>query len=142
LETKIDSEYFVSDEKSRLDFEAIHKFLSQSYWSKDIPFELMKKSIEHSFCAGVYHKTVLVGLARVITDYALSAFLGDVFIIKEHRGIGLSKHLINFLIDHPEFKTIRSWRLGTNDAHGLYSRFGFKTVEHPENLMERKQKVW
>jgi predicted GNAT family N-acyltransferase len=138
----IDQDYQISDDRSKLDLKIIHSFLNQSYWSKGIPFDLMKKSIDNSFCLGVYYKDTQVGFARVITDYSTSAFLGDVFIIEEYRGKGLSKHLMEFLINHPEFKTIRTWRLGTDDAHGLYSQFGFKVVEHPEKFMERKQKVW
>ena len=142
MEIIINQDYRLSDVKSELDLNLIHSFLDRSYWSKGIPFELMKKSIDNSFCVGVYFQNQQVGFARVTTDFALSALLGDVFILEEHRGKGLSKHLMNFLMNHPQFKTIRSWRLCTDDAHGLYSQFGFRAIEHPEKFMERKQKVW
>ena len=142
MEKEIDSEYLIDDDKTLLDYDVIHDVLSSSYWSKGIPFELMKKSIDNSFCVGVYHNKAQVGFARVVTDFALSASLCDVFIIEKHRRKGLSKRLMEFIIDHPELKTIRSWRLATDDAHGLYSKFGFHISEHPEKLMERKQRVW
>lgn len=142
MELRINSEYFISDDKSLLNVEMIHDFLTDSYWSKGIPFDLVKKAIDNSFCVGVYHKNTQIGFARVVTDFTLSASLGDVFVLENHRGKGLSKEMMSFLINHPRLKTIRTWRLATNDAHGLYSQFGFKQIEHPEKFMERKQKVW
>lgn len=142
MEKIIDSNYSISDDKSKLDLKVIHTFLSTTYWSAGIPFDLMKKSIDNSFCAGVYFGKEQVGFARVVSDFSLSALLGDVFILEKHRGKGLSKHLVEFVINHPEFKTIRAWRLGTNDAHGLYTKFGFKLIEHPERYMEYKRKIW
>ncbi len=141
MELRIDSDYFISDEKSLLDLKVIHDFLTNSYWSKGIPVELVKKAIDNSFCAGVYFKNTQIGFARVVTDFTLTALLGDVFILENHRGKGLSKQMMNFLIGHPKLKSIRTWRLATNDAHGLYSQFGFHVIENPENFMERKIKV-
>ena len=142
MELRIDSDYFISDEKSLLDLKVIHDFLTNSYWSKEIPVELVKKAIENSFCVGVYFGNMQIGFARVVTDFTLTALLGDVFILENHRGKGLSKQMMNFLIGHPKLKSIRTWRLATNDAHGLYSQFGFHVMENPENFMERKIKVW
>lgn len=124
-----EDEYAISTDKKRLDLAMIHDFLAnQSYWSKDIPFEVMKKSIENSLCFGVYHQDRQVGFARVVTDYATTAYVGDVFIIESCRGRGLGKRLVKAIVDHPELEGLRLWFLGTRDAHELYRKYGFKKV--------------
>ena len=124
-----EDEYAISTDKKRLDLAMIHDFLAnQSYWSKDIPFEVMKKSIENSLCFGVYHQDRHVGFARVVTDYATTAYVGDVFIIESCRGRGLGKRLVKAIVDHPELEGLRLWFLGTRDAHELYRKYGFKKV--------------
>ena len=124
-----EDEYEISTDKKRLDPAMIHDFLAnESYWAKGIPLEVMKKSIENSLCFGVYHKGRQVGFARVVTDYATTAYVGDVFIIESYRGRGLGKRLIKTIVDHPELEGLRLWFLGTRDAHDLYRKYGFKKV--------------
>jgi GNAT superfamily N-acetyltransferase len=122
-------EYEISTDKKRLDLAMIHDFLANhSYWAKGIPLEVVKKSIENALCFGLYHEVTQVGFARVVTDYATLAYLGDVFITVPHRGKGLGKRLIKTIIDHPELQGLRLWLLGTKDAHGLYGKYGFRKV--------------
>lgn len=124
-----ENEYEISTDKKRLDLSMIHDFLAnQSYWAKAIPFEVVKKSIENALCFGVYHQGRQVGFARVVTDYATIAYVGDVFIIEPYRGRRLGKRLIKTIIDRPELEGLRLWLLGTKDAHDLYRKFGFKKV--------------
>lgn len=132
-----ENEYEISTDKKRLDLAMIHDFLAnQSYWAKDIPFEVMKRSIENALCFGVYHQGRQVGFARVVTDYATTAYIGDVFIIGPYRGRGLGKRLVKAIVDHPRLDDLRLWFLGTKDAHDLYRKYGFKkVVETP--AMER-----
>jgi N-acetylglutamate synthase-like GNAT family acetyltransferase len=129
--------YTLSTERSRLDVDVIHGFLSNSYWAQDIPRALVERSLEHSLPFGVYHGTRQVGFARVISDYATFAYIGDVFIIEEYRGKGLSKWLIEMVVGHPELQGLRRWMLLTRDAHGLYQKVGFEPSRSPERLMER-----
>ena len=129
--------YSISSDKSRLDLEFVHFYLStQAYWCLNIPFETFRRSVEHSVCFGVYHGEEQVGFARVITDRATIAYLGDVFVVPEHRGKGLSKELIGAIMTHPDLQGLRRWILLTRDAHGLYEKFGWKPVDHPERYME------
>ncbi len=131
--------YSILTDKRKLQLEVIHGFLSVSYWAKDIPIEIVKKSIENSLCFGLYYKENQVGFARVISDHATFAYLGDVFILEEHRGNGLSKELMKEVFEHPQLQGLRRFCLGTRDAHKLYEQFGFYVIKKPELWMEIKQ---
>ena len=130
-------EYLISTDKSRLDLTVIHNFLTTSYWAAGIPLEVVRRSIEHSLSFGLYKEDQQIGYARVITDYATFAYLGDVFILEPFRGQGLSKWLMEVIVTHPELQGFRRWILLTKDAHGLYKKVGFTEVKTPERYMER-----
>lgn len=129
-------DFYVSDDKNLLQIDVIHQFLAEeAYWSKAIPKEVIEKSIEGSKCFGVYKEREQVGFARVITDYATFAYLADVFILEQYRGKGLSKLLMKTILAHPELQGLRTWLLGTSDAHGLYRQFGFDALPEPKKYM-------
>jgi GNAT superfamily N-acetyltransferase len=132
-------EFLISTDKEKLDQAAIHQYIStESYWAKDIPLTTLKKSIENSFCFGVYHMKRQIGFARVISDYSTFAYLADVYILSEYRKKGLSKWLMQFIMEHEELQGLRRFSLATKDAHGLYTQFGFKQIESPDRFMEIK----
>ncbi|WP_076541030.1 GNAT family N-acetyltransferase [Shewanella sp. UCD-KL21] len=129
--------YVISTDKHQLDLSVIHGFISQSYWAKGMPKTVLAKAIEHSLCFGVFtNQGEQVGFARLITDRATFAYLADVFITKPHRGLGLSKLLIETVISHPDVQGLRRMMLATKDAHGLYAQYGFLPVDNPEILMQ------
>lgn len=129
--------FFISTDQSLLDFEVVYNFLDKdSYWSKGVPVDTLKKAIENSFCFGVYKEGKQIGLARIITDKAVFAYICDLFILPDYRGTGLSKWLLQTIVNHPELQGLRRWSLGTADAHGLYSQFGFTPISKPEIWME------
>ncbi len=130
-------EYIISTDKRRLDLSVVHGFLTASYWAAGIPLEVVKKSIEHSLSFGVYKGDEQVGFARVITDYATFAYIGDVFILEDYRGQGLSKWLMQVIADYSELQGLRRWLLLTRDAHGLYKKTGFVEPKTPERYMEK-----
>jgi GNAT superfamily N-acetyltransferase len=130
-------DYVISTDKSKLDLSLVHSFLStQAYWSLNIPFAIVKRSVENSLCFGVYQGDRQVGFARIITDYATIAYLGDVFILPEHRGKGLSKRLVGEIMTHPDLQGLRRWMLLTSDAHGLYRQYGWTSIANPDRYME------
>ncbi len=130
-------EFVISTDPARLDLDVIYGFLTNCYWSKGIPREVVARSVEHSLCFGVYDGSgVQVGFARVVSDFATVAYLGDVFILESHRGRGLSKGLMECITKHPALQGMRRWILLTRDAHGLYEKFGFMPVKAPERYME------
>jgi GNAT superfamily N-acetyltransferase len=133
-------EFVISTSRARLSLDVIHGFLTNCYWAKGIPREVVARSIEHSLSFGIYDGSgAQVGFARVVSDFATVAYLGDVFVLESHRGRGLSKWLMQCIIEHPALQNLRRWILLTRDAHGLYSQFGFTPVKAPERYMELHQ---
>ena len=130
--------YTIDTDKSKLDLNAIQLFLTnESYWAKERTLEQTTKAIENSICFGLYNETRLIGFARVVSDQATFAYIGDVFVIGEFRGQGLSKWLMEMMLEHPDLQGLRRWIFATQDAHGLYRQFGFEELKHPERWMER-----
>ena len=128
----------ISTDRSKLDIDMIHKFLIEdSYWAQTRTFEQTRTAIENSICFGVYLNYRQVGFASVVSDRATFAYLGDVFILDEFRGRGLSKRLMETIVSHPELQGLRRWLLATKDAHGLYEQFEFAPLRLPERWMER-----
>jgi hypothetical protein len=108
-------EFVISTSRERLNVDVVHEFLTNCYWAKGIPREVVARSIEHALCFGIYDEEgAQVGFARVISDFATIAYVGDVFVLEN----------------------LRRWILTTRDAHGLYSQFGFTPVKAPERFME------
>ena len=133
--------FCISTNKSKLDILAIHHFLStEAYWNLGIPFETVKKSIDHSLNFGLYHNEQQIGFARIISDFSTIAYLGDVYVLPEFRGRGLSKWLMETITSFPELQGLRRWILLTGDAHGLYKQFGWKDISNPERWMELHNK--
>jgi GNAT superfamily N-acetyltransferase len=130
-------DFEISSDPARINVEAVHEFLTNSYWAKGIPMETVRRSIEHSICFGMYFAQDQIGFARVISDRATFAYLADVFILPAYRGRGLSKWLMECIVAHPDLQGLRRWMLATRDAHKLYANYGFAPVQKPDRWMER-----
>ena len=128
--------YDISTDPGRLQLDAIHAYLTRSYWSPGIPRDVVARAIANSICFGLYQGESQVGFARVVTDKASFAYLADVYVLEEHRGQGLSKRLVAEILAHPELQGLRRFLLATADAHGLYAQFGFNALARPQNMME------
>lgn len=128
--------FTISTNKALLDIDLIYNFLVNSYWAAGIDLEIVKRSIEHSLCFGLYFNKQQIGFARVITDYATFGYLADVFVLEAYRGQGLSKWLMHNIMHHADLQGFRRWMLATRDAHGLYAQSGFKAMQSPERFME------
>jgi GNAT superfamily N-acetyltransferase len=130
------SPYEITCDKTRFDIEAIHRFLTQSYWSPGVPRVVIERSIANSLCFGLLLEGQQIGFARVITDKATFAYLADVYVLPGHRGKGLSLRLMEQIVQHPDLQGLRRMMLATRDAHALYEKFGFKPLAAPERIME------
>jgi GNAT superfamily N-acetyltransferase len=147
-------EFLVSTDRNRLDLDLIYQFLTNCYWAKGIPKDVVARSIEHSLCFGIYDgsreksprlaqaarhgapASAQIGFARVISDFTTYAYIADVFVLESHRGQGIGKLLMECIQQHPQLQGLRRWSLTTADAHGLYSQFGFAPLKWPERYME------
>lgn len=131
-------DFSIDTDKSRLQVQMIQSFLAdESYWAQTRTLEQTKTAIENSISFGLYHNDRQIGFARVVTDKATFAYVGDVFVIEKFRGQGLSKWLMQVIIEYPELQGLRRWVLATKDAHGLYKQFDFSELRHPDRWMEK-----
>ena len=131
------SKYRLSDDRAELDLDLIHGFLSQAYWSPNIPRETVERAIDGSHVVGAYDDQDQIGFARVITDHATFAYLADVFVLPGHRGKGIATAMVRHLQDHPALQGLRRWLLVTRDAQPVYARLGWTPITGPERFMER-----
>lgn len=130
-------EFLITTDKTKLDLVAIHDFLSKdSGWSDNIPFEKVKTSIDNSLNFGLFHNSKQIGFARVISDFSTIAYLGDIYVLGDYRGQGLSKKLMESVMTHPNLQGLRRWILLTSTADWLYEKYGFTKLPKPEIYME------
>lgn len=130
--------FTVTTDPALVDQAVVAKFVRESYWSRGVPDSVVSKSIEGSLCFALRNETHQIGFARVISDRATIAYLGDVFVLPEFRGQGLGKWLVECVMAHPELQGLRAWILVTRDAHDLYRKFGFQSLGRPEGYMEKR----
>jgi GNAT superfamily N-acetyltransferase len=127
----------LSTDPARMDLDAVHGFISQSYWGRGRSKDVMRRAMENAICFGVFREGVQVAFARVVTDRAVFAYLADVFVQPAWRGQGLSKWILEAVNAHPDLQGIKRFLLATRDAHGLYAQFGFKPPADSKVYMER-----
>jgi len=128
----------VSDDRTRLDFDTVHGYLTRSYWSPGITRDRVERAAGLSHPFGLYLDGAPVGYARVITDHTTFAYLADVFVLEEHQRRGLGDFLVESILAHPDLQGLRRWVLVTRDAHPLYARHGFEPLAAPDQYMERR----
>lgn len=128
--------FTISTDPSRLDRDAIADMLTRAYWAKGRPRENTERALDNSLVFGVYDGDKQIGLARIVSDYAVFAYLSDVFIYEDYRAHGLGKWLMETIHAHPDLQGLRRWVLATHDAHGLYKQYGWTPLENPNNWME------
>ena len=133
--TITENNFIISTDKSKIDLDYVHDFLTHSYWSPGVPMETVKKAMNGSLCFGVYDNEKQIGYARMVTDTATFAYLADVFIDENYRGKGLGKWLVKVILAHPDLQGLRRILLATKDAHRLYEQLGFTPINNPERYM-------
>jgi len=122
--------YSIIEGADQMDIAEVMALLKQTYWANDRSTEQVAKSMEHSCCYGIYlndqHK--LAGFARVISDFATTYYLCDVVIDKAFQHKGLGKALVAHIEALPEYRGLRGILI-TRDAHSLYEKFGYQTLD-------------
>ena len=132
-------QYSITTDPQKLDLDAIHAFLSRSFWAEGIPKETVATAMANSLCFGLFDGARQIGFARVVTDRATYAYLCDVYVLEAHRGLGLGKWLIETVMAHPDLQGLRRFQLVTRDAQGLYAKFGFAEPEAGKHMERRRQ---
>jgi GNAT superfamily N-acetyltransferase len=119
--------YEVDDDRNRIDVDVVHRYLAEeAYWSRGRTRDTIERLVRESTrVIGAYRAGEQVGFARVVSDGSNMAWLGDVFVLSEHRGRGLGVELVREAVEHPAHRAL-TWFLNTRDAHSLYARFGFR----------------
>jgi GNAT superfamily N-acetyltransferase len=128
--------FTISTDPARLDVDSIVNMLTRAYWAVGRPRQRTERALNNSLVFGVYDGDKQVGVARVVTDFSIFAYLCDVFIHEDYRGHGLGKWLIQTVLEHPDLAEMRRWVLVTSDAHGLYRQYGFTSIDDPEHWMQ------
>jgi len=139
--------FHITTDTAAMDLDAIHAYLTRSYWSEGISKDLIARAMAGSLCFGLLEggrsrgsdlptRERQVGFARVITDRATYAYLCDVYLLEEYQGRGLGTWLMRELMTHPDLQGLRRFGLVTRDAHGLYEKFGFTAPANPAGMME------
>lgn len=136
IEVSREAEFVISTDPDRLDIDAIHAYLSSSYWAAAIPRDVVERSIRGSLCFGLFAGKEQIGFARVVTDRATFGYLADVYVLERYRGLGLAKWLMSVIMAHPDLQGLRRFALVTRDAHGLYEQYGFAALASPRRHME------
>ena len=129
--------YLITTDKGLMYPLDVYKWLSEvSYWAKYMPLETFMGAFEHSFCIGAVKDDKQVAFARLATDYATFGYLADVYVEEAHRGLGISKVMMQELFEMEWVKGLRRIMLATKDAHELYRKVGFKGSNFPDRIME------
>lgn len=129
-------EYTLTANKRKLDLQYIYNLLcTPSRYSTGLPPERFPLIIQNSVCFAVLYQGKQVGFSRVITDFSEFASLWDVFVDDEHRRKGVGKELMKYVFGHCHLQGIFRWFLMTEDAHGLYQKYGFKTEAYNPYVM-------
>ncbi|HEY5008316.1 MAG TPA: GNAT family N-acetyltransferase [Caulobacteraceae bacterium] len=135
----------ISDDPAHFDLGRAHGWIGgESYWAQGIPLAVFEKALTHSLTVGAYADDgEMVAMARVVTDRATFGWICDVFVGQAHRGKGLGKALMAYLMAHPDLQGLRRLHLATRDAHGLYAGFGFTALTGVDRWMEiRNREVY
>ena len=119
--------YEIDDDRDRVDVDVVYRFLTEeAYWVPGRDRATIERLVRESTrVIGAYRGNELVGFARVMSDDSNMAWLGDVFVLTDHRGRGLGTELVREAVEHPPHRGL-TWFLNTKDAHELYERFGFR----------------
>lgn len=127
--------YELDDDPARIDHDAVHRYLTRSYWADGRSRQVQDDLIDGSArVVGLYSGDDQIGFSRTLSDGHAQSYLADVYVLEEHRGRGLGVELVRFSVDEGSLASTK-WLLHTRDAHALYRKFGF--AEPSGRVLER-----
>ncbi len=132
---------WLSTDRDLLDVEFVYRYLHERmYWAKKLTPGAFRRAVDHSaVVVAAYDASAgnrLAGFARVVSDCATFAYLTDVFVVEEYRGRGLSKRMMESIVNYPDLQGLRRFLLVTEDAQGLYAQFGFEPLQDSAHWMQ------
>ena len=108
--------------ESKLQIKVIHRFLTQNV------IQEVKDTTEHCICYTIYKGKAQVGFLRIVTNFDI-VYILDVFISLEYRGKGYTKQLMTTIVNDPELKQAKIWRLKPMDPNGLEDESEFTELD-------------
>jgi GNAT superfamily N-acetyltransferase len=134
--TKSHGPYKISDAVERIDFPCVTAWLATTYWNAGISQVKVEYAASNSsMVVGAYLDDAQLGYLRVVSDKTTFAWLADVYVDEAHRKKGIATAMVRFAVEHPDYRTLNKWMLGTRDAHPVYAAAGFKALDKPQNVM-------
>jgi GNAT superfamily N-acetyltransferase len=118
----------IDTDPARIDRDVVWSYLStQAYWGRWRTRADVEAQLDGAWrVVGAYRDGAMVGFARAVSDGVAFGYLADVFVLEPARGAGVGKALVEAVLAGTDrFR----WTLFTDDAHGLYSRFGFAPAD-------------
>lgn len=122
-------EFWITDDRSRADFDFITMALNTTYWAENRAKEIIERSIANSALLSLFHQDQQIGFTRIVSDDATFAWICDVYVHPDYRGRDLGVWLMACTMEHPA-TNVSQIVLATQDAHGLYEKFGFTRREY------------
>ncbi len=122
-------EYRLTTDPDAIDLDVVVRFLAtDAYWASGRTTDDQRRANAASTCCTPVHEPsgVQVGFARAISDDLRFTWLMDVFVLPDHRGLGLGVWIVECIVERFGHTTIG---LATHDAHGVYAKHGFAPAD-------------
>lgn len=129
----------LTSDPARIRFDWLHDKLAQQYWCENIPADVLRTAIAHSWCVSVFADDARhqqIGFARVVTDYASFAYLADVYVAPSFRRQGIARWMVSAFVNCPELPQLQKWLLVTANSQSVYQSVGFEPISYPHAFME------
>ncbi len=91
----------LDDDPALIDREAVYRYLTvESYWAKGRSQAVQDELIDNAArVVGPYHEHRQIAFTRALSDGHTQSYLADVYVLEEHRGLGLGVELVRFSVD-------------------------------------------
>lgn len=127
---------------SSIDASKLCSAIQAEYWGVGLSDSQILSSFEYSYCVSGSIEGNQICFARAVSDRSTCAHIKDFLVFRDYRGRGIGKRLMTGLLAHPQLSDVRSWYLGTRDAHAFYEAFGFKASPDGIHMYFHNKSCW
>lgn len=138
----------VSTDPALIDADVVQRYLAAGQQSPGIPIEVVRTFVANSVNFGLFGGapeggSPMLGYARVVTDFAAFAYIGDVFLLDDgERGQGWGSWLMDCVLGHPDLQGLRRWMLMCGERPvAWYKRYGFEEPGRPGYALHRTDRT-